>query len=259
MEATKINSRSNKWYGWVPDLPDNRDRVYSMMPPSTDLPTSIDLEPQCPPVYDQSNLGSCTAQGIAGSMEFLVKKQGEVADFIPSRLFIYYNERKIESTTSVDGGAMIRDGIKSVATQGVCHETSWPYDIKKFKNQPTKDCYTEAKKFEALNYSRVPQDLNTMKSILAQGLPFVFGFSVYTYFESQEMLTKGVLDVPKPDEKLLGGHCVVAVGYSDEKKAFKIRNSWGADWGLKGYFWMSYDYVLSNNLCDDLWVIRTTS
>lgn len=205
MEAP--SHRSNKWYGWVPDLPDTRDHIYDLEPPVVELlPASVDLEPKCPPIYNQLSLGSCTANGIAGCMEFLLMKQGE-ADFTPSRLFIYYNERKIEGSTSTDAGAMIRDGIKSIATQGVCHETSWPYDIKKFRNKPTDDCYTEAQKFEALNYARVPQDLNTMKSILAQGLPFVFGFSVYTYFESQDMATKGVLNMPGPDEKLLGGHC----------------------------------------------------
>src|SRR6266436_8649661 len=97
-------------YGWAPDVPDHRDFVLAAAP-VTALPPSVDLRPSCPPVYDQGQLGSCTANAIAASIQFERAKQGLKPDFVPSRLFIYYNERVIEGTVNSDSGAMIRDGI----------------------------------------------------------------------------------------------------------------------------------------------------
>jgi len=129
------------------------------------------------------NLGSCTGNAIGGELEFMQIAQGEKA-FTPSRLFIYYNERVMENSVSEDAGAMIRDGIKSVAKKGVCPETMWPYIIEKFADKPSTKCYTQAKKFKALKYERLSNNITDMKSCLAGGKPFVFGFSVYESFES---------------------------------------------------------------------------
>src|SRR5579885_3552199 len=110
-------------YGWIPDLPDQRDFLFAApQEVIAALPPRVDLRPQCPPVYDQGQLGSCTANAIAGAIQFTQMKENLAQIFTPSRLFIYYNERAMEGTVSVDAGARIRDGIKSVATQGDCPE-----------------------------------------------------------------------------------------------------------------------------------------
>lgn len=91
---------------------------------------------------------------------------------------------------------------------------------------------------------------------MAEGFPFAFGFSVYERFESAAVAKSGVLDMPKSNERQLGGHAVCAVGYDDKAKRLIVRNSWGAGWGMKGYFTMPYDYVVNSNLSDDFWTIR---
>src|SRR5919202_2452365 len=140
-----------KWYGWVPDLPDQRDHLYAVAPETLrTLPSSADLRPECPPVYDQGQLGRCTANAIGGAVEFDQMKQSLRHVFVPSRLFIYYNEREMEGTINSDSGAQIRDGIKSVGTQGVCPEDEWPYDITKFEEKPPEKCYTDAVQYRAL-------------------------------------------------------------------------------------------------------------
>jgi C1A family cysteine protease len=217
----------------------------------------MDLRSTCPAVYDQGQLGSCTANAIGGALEFNQIKQGREG-FVPSRLFIYYNERVMENTVGEDSGAMIRDGIKSVAKLGAPPEVpDWPYEINKFKDKPPAIAYTHALKYQAILYERLDQQLDQLKGCLASGFPFVFGFSVYESFESQTVAKTGNVPMPKPNEQNLGGHAVLAVGYDDGKKRFIIRNSWGADWGLDGYFTLPYDYLTDANLADDFWTIKS--
>ena len=245
-------------YGWTPDVPDHRDQMFAAAQPIlAALPPCVDLRTKCPKPYDQEQLGSCTANAIAGALEFNQKKQKQKPTFTPSRLFIYYNERVMEGTVDSDAGAMIRDGIKSVAQQGAPPEKPWwPYDITKFREKPPKPVNDEAAKHQAVLYQRVARTLNQMKGCLAAGFPFIFGFSVYESFESQTVASTGVVNMPLPKEKLLGGHAVLAVGYNDSESRFIVRNSWGDKWGQKGYFTMPYTYLLDGNLADDFWTIR---
>jgi C1A family cysteine protease len=239
-------------YGWIPDLPDQRDFLYAAPTPfQANIPPSIDLSGKCPPVYDQGQLGSCTANAIAAAIEFEQKKR-----FVPSRLFIYYNERVIEGTVASDSGAQIRDGIKSVATQGAPPETVWPYDIAKFSVPPPQLAFADAKKDMVTLYQRLIQDLNTMKGCLASGYPFVFGFTVYSSFEGATVAKTGVVPMPASGEKSVGGHAVMAVGYDDASREFLVRNSWGPSWGIKGYFKIPYAYLTETNLASDFWTIR---
>ncbi|OIR00634.1 papain family cysteine protease [mine drainage metagenome] len=244
-------------YGWQPDLPDQRDLVYAAPRPVLKvLPAKIDLRKKCPAVYNQGQLGSCTANAIGAAFQFGQMKQDAKNSFIPSRLFIYYNERVIEHSVNSDNGAQIRDGIKTVHHNGVCPETAWPYDVNKFSKKPSANCYTMAQQHQVLSYQRVARTLNQMKGCLADGFPFVFGFTVYDSFEGTQVAKTGKLNMPAKNEAVVGGHAVLAVGYDDASKRFIVRNSWGAGWGLKGYFTMPYDYLLETNLSDDFWTIR---
>jgi C1A family cysteine protease len=243
-------------YGWLPDLPDHRDHFYAAPAERlVALPTKVDLRAQCPPVYDQGQLGSCTANAIAGAVEFDRLKQW-ADDFTPSRLFIYYNERVIEHTVDTDSGAQIRDGIKSVARQGDCPETEWPYVISRFRNKPTAKCYADALKYRVVSYQRLIPVLGQLKGCLASGYPFVFGFTVYESFESPQVARTGHAFLPRPGERAIGGHAVVGVGYQDARQWFIVRNSWGNRWGMKGYFTLPYAYLTDENLASDFWTIR---
>ncbi|HTX99294.1 MAG TPA: C1 family peptidase [Bacteroidota bacterium] len=242
-------------YGWVPDLPDQRDFLYRSIrvaPPV--LPHQVDLRSLCSPVENQGNLGSCTANALAGALEFLeLKNKKPLVDL--SRLFIYYNERVLEHTVKTDSGAMLRDGIKTLAKQGVCREKIWPYVVSKFAVKPTAKCYKEALTHTITSYHRI-LTLDEMLECLAEGYPFVFGFTVYESFESSAVAQSGVVQMPQPGERVLGGHAVMAAGYDDAARRIIVRNSWGPDWGMGGYFTMPFDYISDRNLSDDFWTIR---
>jgi C1A family cysteine protease len=251
-------NKSNKvsaWYGWTPDRPDQRDIYYAAIAaPPKKLPPSVDLRATCSSVENQGQLGSCTANALVGNLEFLEMKAGKPATDL-SRLFIYYNERALEGTVNEDAGAMIRDGIKTLVHQGACAEKKWPYVITKFSVKPPAACYRQGMAHQVTSYHRVVT-VQEMRMCLAEGYPFVFGFTVYESFESAAVAKTGTLNMPKRREQVLGGHAVMAVGYNDATKRFLIRNSWGTDWGMQGYFTMPYAYLDNRNLSDDFWTIR---
>lgn len=256
-KAASLQNRNKvpNYYGWVPDLPDHRDYLYSALRPvPRALPPRVDLRLYCSKVEDQGTLGSCTANALAGALEFLeIRDKVHFADL--SRLFIYYNERAIEHSVRSDSGAMLRDGIKTLAKQGVCTETSWPYVISRFAKKPGKGQYKEANDHQITSYRRI-LTLDEMRTCLAEGYPFVFGFTAYEGFASRKVEKTGKLDMPKRKERAIGGHAVMAVGYDDAEKRFIVRNSWGPKWGMKGHFTMPYAYAADRNLSDDFWTIR---
>ena len=243
--------------GWIRDLPDQRDTRY--VPPAqlaAALPASADLRPGFEAPYDQGELGSCTANAIAGALQFLERKEGEVPPVMPSRLFIYYNERAIEGSVDFDAGAQIRDGIKSVVREGFCPEAEWPYDVERFSERPPPRCYSDALRERVTSYLRLDRSLTPLLTCLASGYPFVFGFSVYESFMAAGVRTTGVAELPGPGERLVGGHAVVACGYDQASRRFWVRNSWGPAWGRDGYFTMPFDYLTDPRLAADFWTLR---
>ena len=243
-------------FGAHRDAPDSRDRAYQS--PShilKDLPHSVDLRPNCPPVYDQRPLQSCTANAAA-AIEFERMRRGLKPGFTPSRLFIYYNERKLLGTENQDAGAPLREAIKVLAKHGDCPEPHWPYDPAKVNVTPPAPCYSQALKYKDLVYERLPQDLAAMRACLASGSPFVLTFAIYSGAETEAAQRSNTFPLPKADEKLLGNHAVMAVGYDHAHERFLMRNSWGPSWGMQGHFWLPYAYAQDPKLAGDFWTLR---
>jgi C1A family cysteine protease len=242
-------------YGCLPDKHDNRDLKYTRK--IVDLPTKVDLSSNMPSVYDQENIGSCVFNAIAGGFEYLLPIEKK-ENFMPSRLFAYFNYREKEGNIQEDTGATIRGGFKICAKLGFCKETNWPYDKNFFTTKPSIKAYNEGLNHQILKYERI-RHLYDMKECLAEGYPFVAGIKIYTSFESSTVAKTGI--VPMPDiekEELFGGHAVLVVGYDDTTSMVKVRNSWSEKWGDKGYFYLPYHFITDINLASDFWTIRLT-
>lgn len=242
-----------KKYGWKRDLPDHRDQKLHFTESQSE---DVDLRENCPEIYDQGKLGSCTANAIAFAYEYDQIKQKEENPFIPSRLFIYYNERDMDEMTDIDSGSSLRNGIKTISKQGVCKESEWPYDITQFTVKPPTILYEEAKEHLSIKYKKIKQSENQLKMALKSGYPVVFGISVFESLESLETYNTGIVPMPNRDEKMVGGHAITLVGFNDKKKQFIFRNSWGKDWGEKGYGYIPYNYVTDSNLASDFWIVE---
>lgn len=251
--------------GWKKEPGDHRD--LKLVPPGPVLPPSMDLNSIMPPVNDQGGIGSCVANGSCEAFES-TEPVAVQPRRVYARLYVYYYGRQLEGIPpSEDSGLYIRNGVKILATRGVPFESSWPYsDDDRFTLQPPTACDAEAAQHKALFYYRCADSsgvasLHAMKASLAQGFPVVFGFNVPQNFESNQCAQDGILHFPGQGEGYVGGHCVVAIGYDDNKVidgvpgALLCRNSWGEGWGLKGNFWMPYKFVTAG-IADDPWTIR---
>lgn len=259
---------------WRPSLPDQRDFSYhhiELMAPSAVLPPLIDLEPRCPPIFDQGQMGSCSGNSSGNAANFLqleelllAKPPGSAPQvFDPckfdsvSRLFIYYGEREMEGSINQDAGATtLRDACKVLTKTGACRESLWPYKQNLLTQRPSSVAYTEAAKHKVPLYYALQQSAYELKRCLANGYPFMFGVVVYGSFMDEAAGATGIIPMPGMFESTEGGHAILCVGYDDHKQLFKFQNSWGTGWGDRGYGYLPYHYMLNPNLSDDHFTLR---
>lgn len=254
-KPTPILNGKKIQFGWKRDLPDLRDLKFGVTEPIV-LPELFDLREQDAPIYNQLESNSCTANAMGGVFQFEQISQ-QKKNFIPSRLYIYYNTRAIENTISEDGGATLRNTMKAMVNDGACPEEKWKFDLKNLTVKPNYCCYVSGKNNQVLQYLSVPHDLNQIKQCIALCHPIAFGFMVFSSFMTEEVAITGIAPIPNPSfDSALGGHAVVAVGYDDSKNALIVRNSWGTEWGLNGYFYMPYEYITTPGIAADFWTIR---
>jgi C1A family cysteine protease len=251
---------ANFKYGWKPDDYDPRDHQFKVSAPIQIQ--SVDLREKCsvPEIFNQENTSSCTGNSTSFHLTSNVLNhhvQSEVPIQLPfSRLFLYYGGRQAIGQENRDDGAQIRDVFKAVANLGACSEITWPFDANNVTEKPSGDSYAEAVKFKAVTYSRLNNNKQELVGCLLEGFSFVFGFSVFESFESQEVADTGEANLPSAHESCVGGHAVCCVGYDMDSDRFIVANSWGKEWGKDGYFTIPANYICDPKLASDFWVTK---
>lgn len=250
-----LAGKKRHMFGWRRDLPDHRDLLYQIILPGKRLPVSVDLRSGCTRIENQFHIGSCTANASTSAMEFLAKKLGRPCPDL-SRLFVYFATRVwvAGGKPTEDTGATIRDVMKALATYGACLEDVWPYETPRFTQTPSAKARTDARNRQITVYYRCP-NLKAIKQSLAEGHPVTGGFAVPSSIDGYETERTGIVAYPSATEKFVGGHAVLFVGYDDRTRRLTFQNSWGANWGDKGFGYLPYDYV-ENWLANDFWTIR---
>lgn len=239
-----------------PDKKDDRDFIVSSFPVK-ELPSSIEIP--TPPAYNQGNVGLCFSH--AGCRAFDTVFYKDTGKYLtPSRLYLGVTTRSDEGRLKQDSGASMRGTVKAMVKWGIPPESAYPYDVKKMFELPPPSVTALAEKYQTLMYYRVPEESpSLLKAALVNGHTPVFGAKIYKSFTSPGTASTGVVRMPVAGEESLGGHALTICGFSDEKKAFHVMNSWGKEWGCdNGMCWMPYDYFTFPGLVRDLWVISKT-
>ncbi|NOQ36480.1 MAG: peptidase C1 [Methylococcaceae bacterium] len=238
-----------------------------------ELPQQVDLREFMTGVENQAGANSCTANAVVGGYEYFMNRLGYEVDF--SRLFLYYNARALAAELEgeeeiLDQGSSISQALEMLMDQGLCHEDTWPYEVKddgkvvNVNEPPAADAYDEAEElkdvpeFQWEQPEKIPLDLHTMKHCLAEGYPFVFGLTLFKSFDQVNSHGR----VPMPDfdseegRESHGNHAMLCVGYKDSIESFIVRNSWGEEWGEDGYCYIPYQYFTDEELCFECWKIK---
>ena len=214
--------------------------------------TTTTLKSYVKMVYDQGQLGSCTATAFCAAFNIQNAIKKKYIGFFPSALFFYYKERVIEKSINIDAGADVIDGEKYVKDYGICSEQMWPYIISKFAIKPPSTCDIDAIKHKINTYMIIPINsllLVNIKKFINNNIPVLIAIAVYESFASQNVANTGIIPIPNlAKERLLGGHEMCLIGYDDTKNLFIVQNSWGTNWGDKGFCYLPYSYLTNPQL-----------
>lgn len=261
--------------GWNKDYPDFRDysldskgvSPFIVSPPKNPARQWM-IDVDLPTPREQGNLGSCTSH--AGTYIFEVHQRvANLGDEPMSRLFLYKTTRNLMGIDG-DSGSFLRSTMRAIAVFGVPPENYYPYDIVKYDAEPAAFHYAIAQNYQALTYYRLDsygtnpdQVITRIKSNILLNRACMFGFVVY----GTDDKTGDVL-LPRKNQRLVGGHAVVAVGYDDDHEivhpegertvgAFRFANWWGKKWGDNGFGWLPYD-LIHKGVAIDWWTMMTT-
>ena len=276
--------------GYLPDLMDYRDyskgdtevkEIFNKLSLETDptaIPPSVDFRSKFSGVRSQGSIGSCTGfSSIVGVLEYYFKNTNQdITQFSP--LFQYKMTRNLMGLKG-DTGASIRASMKSLAVYGAVPEKDYPYttDSTKFDLEPNENLKFLAQNFQALKYIRVDQRNMTTTDIIkelrkysAANIPITFGFTVYndSWRQANTIGSGGAFPFPTANDTVAGGHAICIAGHSDTKVitnktdgskttgAFLFKNSWGTQWGERGFGWLPYKYV-DQQLAMDFWLLTS--
>lgn len=250
---------SNRKFGWLPDLPDHRDHIYKPPRHAVALPSSYSLADAAPFIFDQGQLGSCTANAVLTLVGMTQLEQQPANKLLGSRLALYYWTRVAQGTPNQDSGASIRGTMQQLSKVGICQEKTWPYVTNRFKQKPSAEARTEEAKhrLEGTEYARVNQTVEDLKATVYAKNAIAFGFTVFESFMSKQTARSGVMTMPQRNERQEGGHAVAMIGWDDAREAFVCKNSWGGNWGVNGgLFYMPYKFATSRNYASDFWTLN---
>jgi C1A family cysteine protease len=240
---------SNRIYNYV--FKEKPVSVYTYNYKSVTSPAYHLISTKCP-ILDQGQLGSCVSS--ASYATFYIMSNGK---FQLSRLQLYFCARAYEKLSlTKDTGLNILGALQTVKSYGISSETYWPYIIANFAKLAPSESFTQLYTLNNYSYASVIQDIAHIKECLVLNLPVIIGVKVYDSFESNNASKTGIIPTPSSNENLLGGHCIILVGYNDDVGYFQFQNSWGTNWGDKGYGYLPYNYVTDTNLTSDLYVVH---
>lgn len=246
-----------KGSGWIPQPDDKRDLPFkASFTTGSVAPFRLSLREHTPRVRDQGQQGACTGFAIANAVTTLVRATSDW-DTIYSPQFVYNNARYLIDQLDYDGGAYLRDAVKSVNKYGIARESDFMYyDIENIQyDLPPASAYESARSWRLGEY-RAVQTLLELKQSIIMKQPVVGGFVCYENLNSWATWDTGIIDEPAGD--ITGGHAVCFIGFDDSTQRVEFINSWGSYWGDNGYGYLPYSYFTAGKVMD-MWAITKES
>jgi C1A family cysteine protease len=210
------------------------------------IPAKVSLRQYAPRPLNQGVQGSCVGWASAYAARTILEAASTGANpnstaFSPSFL---YNQIGIKGCQ----GAYTGEALEHMKTKGLLQLSKFSYNENSCSKKPTGAQLQEATRHKIRGYNRLTKtgrnydvDLEAVKQNIAQGAPVIIAAKVPNSF--QDMMGKKVWK-PNSSEKRnvnkLGGHAMCLIGYDDTRKQFEIQNSWGTQWGDKGFVFVSY-------------------
>lgn len=215
-----------------------------------ELPKGVDLSPYCPTAGHQGDIQSCVgwAAGYAAmTIQHAIQDERtdkrEINRLAFSPHFIY-NQIKLDGCNS---NSRIYEALRFLQKKGNCHKRDFPVDTNNCQSLPSTMVQHRARFYRIKEYqklfsqdSKAEEKCQLVKQALSLNFPVVIGMKINQHFATlsfgdQYWWPKIGNTAPA------GGHALVVVGYDESRSAFLLFNSWGEEWGNKGYIWMQYE------------------
>lgn len=248
-----VNGKRINASGYIPSVINSSDEFYTYV--ESPISEFVDLTKYFSKVKDQGILSSCTAFPVAAIYEFAAKQNNKNVDI--SELFIYYNTRDLRGDLNEDSGATLLEAINSVKEKGACLTKNYPYSIENFSKTPSETAFTEGQHQIVEKACRVNIAEKDFKHAISSGHPIIIGLKLFKSFYPKNK--SAVVPYPSAKEancESHGNHAMLIVGFNDEEKLFKVRNSWGPTFGENGYCYIPYDYIANTDFCLEAFIIK---
>jgi hypothetical protein len=225
------------------------------------LPASVSLKQYTPVPGDQGVYSTCAGWATSYYARTILEAMKKGWDkntidrntFSPS--FVYNQVRKSKDCNS---GISLDDALQILKNVGDVKLTDFGYGCKREVKMEDRNSAENYKiiEYRFLGYHDTSNIISYIKKSLAESKPVIVGLGCPPSFLS----TKSELWIPEKNEYKdwqHRGHAMAVIGYDDNKfgGAVEIVNSWGTDWGNKGFTWIKYSdfkyfYVLAYEVID---------
>jgi C1A family cysteine protease len=219
--------------------PKNMERVFlsgEHAPKGYKAPDSLDwvAKGAVTPVKNQAQCGSCWAFSTTGSMEgSYAISTGKLSSFSEQDLVSCDNSKNGGEDQGCNGGLM-DNAFQWIETNGLCAEDAYPYTAGGGTSGACKKTCTPV--VTVAKYTDVAKgDEDALKDAVTKQ---PVSIAVDASGSQWQLYKSGVFNHPTCGTELDHGVLLVGYGVQAGTDYWKIKNSWGATWGLEGYMHM---------------------